>query len=161
MESINFWMIRFQRREWDPGPLMHTKFVSWSITHTFKESPKNFLVWFQLFISPLGCEESSHKWIFFIFEGNLQGNFECKKMEIINLGRLVFEDVNGPQGHLCSLNFFQKSWHIHLKSLQKNCWSDPNRLKHLLGVKNPATNGFFSFLKEIYKGILSVKKWRL
>ena len=79
-------------------------------------------------------------------------------MKIINFGRLVFEDVNGPQGHLRSLNFFQKALHIHSKSLQKIFWSGPCSLKHLLGVKNPATNAFFSFLKEIYKGVFSVKK---
>ena len=81
---------------------------------------------------------------FFIFEGDLQGNFQCKKMEIINLDRLVFEGVNGRQGHQCSLNFFQKALHIHSKSLQKNFWSAPCSLKHLLGVRKTTTNGFFS-----------------
>ena len=57
-------------------------------------------------------------------------------MEIINFGRSVFEGVNGPQGHQCSLNFFQKALHIHLKSLQKNFWSGPCSLKHLLGQEN-------------------------
>ena len=90
---------------------------------------------------PLRCVENNHKWIFFIFEGD----FECKKMKIINLGRLVFEDVNGPEGHLRSLNFFQKALHIHSKSLQKNFWSAPCSLKHLLGVKKTTTNGFFYF----------------
>ena len=93
---------------------------------------------------------------FFIFEGNLQGNFQCKK-KIINLDRLVFEGVNGPQGHQCLLNFFQKALHIHLKSLQKNFWSGPCSLKHLLDVKKPPTNGFFHFENNL-QGVFSVKK---
>ena len=87
---------------------MLTEFFSESMTHTFKESPKKFLECAMQFKVPLGCEENNHKWIFFILKEIYKGIFSVK-MEIINLGRLVFEDVNGPEGHLCSLNFFLKA----------------------------------------------------
>ena len=42
----------------------------------------------------------------------------------------------GPQGHQCSLNFFQKALHTDFKSFQKNFWSGQCSLKHLLGQRN-------------------------
>ena len=81
-------------------------------------------------------------------------------MEIINLGRSVFEGVNGPHGHQCSLNFFQKALHIDVKSLQKNFWSGPCSLKHLLGVRKTTTNGFFIFEGDL-QGNFECKKMKI
>ena len=64
-------------------------------------------------------------------------------MEIINLGRSVFEGVNGPQEHQCVLNFFQKALHIDLKSFQKNFWSGPCSVEIMMEKQNKNNKVFF------------------
>jgi len=80
-------------------------------------------------------------------------------MEIINLERLVFEGVNGPEGHLCSLNFFQKALHIHSKSLQKNFWSAPCSLEIMMEKQNKNNKVFFFLVLFAINGLFAFHKW--